>query len=489
MMATMLLNLGVSLANKGDLQQAEAAFCQAIRLNPNYAKAYNNLGLILQKTNRFDKAEACLLRAIELAPDSPDTYNNLSLVFMDTARLDEAEACLRQAIKLNPNVPEIHNNLGLVLVDQNRLQEAETAYRRAIRLKPDYPDAHYNLGNLFKNTKRLDEAEREYRYALKLRPGFDTALFALSTLYLLKGQFEKGWENYNKLRMKKHRQPDICRWRGEDLTGRRILLFHEQGFGDTIQFARYVQKVSELASETVLWVQKPLQRLMASSYTALTVHTGKELPAEPYDFACPLPDLPMIFNSSEKTIPKIIPYIDVSTDISQTWKNTLNNMCGNGYRIGIVWAGNPKHHNDRNRSIPYAVFRDLFDISNVIWVSLQVGSRAEDLAKTSDKVLDLSQSLSDFAETAGAIANLDLIITVDSAVAHLAGAMGKETWVLLPFAPDWRWQLDRKDSPWYPTMRLFRQNKAGNWQEVLKKVKTALQKKLNQPVNNRRFNQ
>ena len=477
MTAITMLRIGVRLAKQGDWQLAEAAFCRAIQLNPNYAKAYNNLGLLLQKTNRLDKAEACLLRAVELAPASPNIYNNLGLVFIDSGRRDKAEACLRQAIDLNPNIPEFHNNLGLVLEDKNCPREAETAYRTAISLKPDYPDAHYNLGNLCKNTKRLDEAEREYLHALTVRPGFDTARFALSTLYLLQGQFEKGWESYHNLRVKKSRQLDIPRWQGEDVTGRRILLFHEQGLGDTIQFVRYAQMVSTLASDTVLWVQKPLQRLLANSYTALTVHSGEEIPAGPYDFACPLPALPMVCRSSENTIPQMTPYIHVPAGIFRNWEIALHNLCGNTYRIGVVWAGNPKHHNDRNRSIPYDVFRGLFAVGQVCWVSLQLGSRAEDLVK-SDKVADLSQDLSDFAETAGVIANLDLIITVDSAVAHLAGAMGKETWVLLPFAPDWRWQLDRNDSPWYPSVRLFRQDEPGNWQKVVQKVTTALDAKV-----------
>lgn len=475
------LNMGVELAQQGDLEDAVVAFCRAIQLDPHYAQAYSNLGLMLMDTNRLQEAEACLYRAIELKPDYAAAYNNLGLVLMNANRLGEAESCFRQALELDPNCPEVYNNLGLVLEDTTRLKEAEALFRRAIEQKPNYAEAHYNLGNFLKAVKRLDEAEKCLLRASELRPDYQQAHFALASLYLLRGQYEQGWEKYDKLRLKKskNRLPEFCRWQGEDLTDRKILLFHEQGFGDTIQFVRYVKKVAELAHETILWVQKPLTSLMAASYTDVKVHTGECPPTEQFDFACPLPSLPMIFNSSEKTIPRLVPYIHAVREISAAWRRTLV-KADNGikYRVGVVWAGNPKHHNDRNRSVPFAIFRELFAITEINWVSLQVGVRAEDLKGTPDSILDLSQDLVDFSQTAGVMDNLDLVITVDSAVAHLAGAMGKETWLLLPVSPDWRWQLEREDSPWYPTMRLFRQLKMGEWSEVLARAKVVLRERF-----------
>jgi tetratricopeptide (TPR) repeat protein len=477
------LNYGIRQANKGEFQQAAQAFCQAIQLNPKYSNAYNNLGLVLHKMNRLEEAKACLCRAIELKPNYPYAYNNLSLILIDTNRLEEAEACLRRAIELDPNFSELYNNLGLVLEDTTRIAEAEKSYRRAIFLNPKYAEAHYNLGRLFKSTRRLAEAEIFYHRALKLHPGYSAAEFALAVLYLLQGDFTKVWEKYDKFRTKKskRRQGEIPCWQGEDLTGCSILLFHEQGFGDTVQFVRYVQKVAEAASQTVLWIQKPLAVLLAASYHTLTIHVGEDRPREHYDFACPLPRLPMVFNTALQTIPQIVPYLQSVPEVSAAWRKTFEAMdSGKRYRGGVVWAGNPRHINDRSRSIPFALFRKLFDSSEINWVSLQVGERASDAAEAPCNVVDLSPKLVDFSQTAGAIANLDLVITVDSAVAHLAGAMGKKTWVLLPFVPDWRWQLEREDSPWYPTVRLFRQSKLGDWPEVLIRVKEAIEKEINE---------
>jgi len=475
MQAIILLNRGVALANAGNFPQAEEAFRQAIELNPDYAKAYSNLGFVLKLSGRLDEAAACLNQAIKLNPNFPDAYNNLSLVLMDTGRLAEAEACLRKALRLNPHSPEIYNNLGLVLEDTERQPAAEISYRRALELRPDYPDAYYNLGNLLKNARRMVEAQAAYHRAIELRPGFTSARFALSTLYLLQGRFADGWQAYNDLRLESGaRQPKIPCWQGEGLAGRSILLYHEQGFGDTIQFIRYAEKVAESAAKTVLLVQKPLERLVQSSFPSLTVCSGEPDP-ETYDFACSLPNLPMLFNTSADTIPATIPYLRISPEISAAWHRVIGQQpASQSYKIGVVWAGNPKHHNDHNRSIQFRLFRQLFNLAQASWLSLQTGSAAE----SAGKLIDLSPRLIDFAETAGAIENLDLIITVDSAVAHLAGAMGKETWLLVPFAPDWRWQLDRKDSPWYPSMLLFRQNRPGDWREVLARVKKALEKKL-----------
>lgn len=481
MQAAFLLHIGVKMAKKGDLRQAEQAFLAALRINPGYAQAYSNLGHILNKLGRTTEAEACLRKSIGLNPALPGSYNNLSLILLDTDRLDEAEACLKAAITLDPGSPVLHNNLGLVLEDADRRREAETSYRQAIRLNPGYSDAYYNLANFLKRTQKLAEAESCYRQALKLRPDFRLARFALSTLYLLQGNFENGWESYNELRMKEdaREQGDIPCWQGESLTGRSILLFHEQGLGDSIQFVRYAEKVAAAAAKTVLWIQKPLERLMITSFSGVKIHCGGR-PQEDYDFACSLPNLPMLFNTTEKTIPQSSPYLQTAPEIVARWRAVLQKH-GDGdlCRVGVVWAGNPKHHNDRNRSIPFAIFSKLLKISGVKWVSLQVGPQAgEALADRRHTILDFTPDLTDFAETAALIENLDLVITVDSAVAHLAGALGKETWLLVPFAPDWRWQLAREDSPWYPAMRLFRQNNAGNWLNVLLRVKRTLKSKL-----------
>lgn len=466
---------------EGDLENAIIAFCKAITLNSEYSPAYNNLGLILKDTNRPHEAEACFRRAIELSPNDAHAYNNLGLVLMDLGYLEKAEECFRKAIELNPNNPLIYNNLGTVLEETYHLVEAEAAYCRAIELNPNYPEAHYNLGTFFRITKQFAEAEGHLRRAIVLRADYYEADFAIAILYLLQGNFENGWKKYEKSRLKKdeYRKLKIPHWHGEDLTGCSILLCWEYGFGDTIQFARYVEKVEKLAFKTTLWVQKPLERLLAATYPNVIVYADDYPPEEHYDYICSLLTLPVIFNTCNTTTPPAISYIPAGHTTSITWHEVLANIDnGNMYRVGVVWAGHPRHLNNSKRSIPFAIFSNLFSVSPVSWVSLQVGLRGEDLLGISHHVIDFSKQLVDFMETAKLIENLDLVITVDSAVAHLAGTLGKKTWVLLSFDSDWRWQLEREDSPWYPTIRLFRQRRPGDWQEVVERVKIALQEEL-----------
>ena len=472
-------NLGLIQMAQGAFVDAEHSFQRAIKLKPNCAAIFNDLGLNQTKRELLAEAASSFRQAIELKPDFPEAYNNLGIVLKDMNCIEEAAKTIYHAIKLNPNYAEAFNSLGAVLMDATYNEVAEKCFYRAIRLRPNYPSAYHNLGVLFTNTNRFEEAENCFCQAIKLNTNNAQTKFSLATLYLLQAQYGKGWEKYNEARRMQHShvQPDIPRWEGGNLAQKTILLYYEQGLGDTIHFVRYTQLISKLAERTVLWVQKPLQRLMQSSFPSMDIHGTEdigEIPPGKFDFSCPLPSLPMVFNTSQESIPQTIPYIKVCPEISEKWSKIkqLNNNIP--FRVGVVWAGNPKHQNDHNRSIPIEVFADLFAVKEVTWVSLQVGEKEKDLEKVPYKVVTYTEKISDFADTAGLMTYLDLVLTVDSAVAHLAGAMGKPTWVLLPFSPDWRWQIDREDTPWYPTMKLFRQRKAGNWPEVLVRVKNAL---------------
>jgi Flp pilus assembly protein TadD len=484
-----LSNLGVLFIERQLLNEAKTCFLQAIQARPNYSSAYNNLGLLQVREQLLNEAEISFRRAINLKTDFAEAFNNLGLLLKDTKRCEEAVKSLFHAIKLKPDFAEAHNNLGTVLTDLNRFDVAETCFCRAAQLKPAYPDPYHNLGIVFINTNRLDKAEACFSRALQIKPDYSEAEFALATLYLLQGRFEKGWEKFDKWRIKTYgeKQPDVPRWQGEDIAGSSILLYYEQGFGDTLHFVRYATMVASLAQKVTLWVQNPLCRLIASSFPGIEIHCSTDMPAGPFAFACPLPSLPRILNTSLESIPRNNPYMKPDTEVAKKWGKVLAQTGGgNSYRIGVVWAGNPNHHNDRNRSIPMEEFKTLFTAkAKVSWISLQVGERASDVTEVSCAVFSWPDELVDFAETAGLIENLDLVITVDSAVAHLAGAMGKMTWLLLPFAPDWRWQLKREDSPWYPTMRLFRQRETGAWPEVVQRVKEALTEYL--PVARRRL--
>lgn len=477
-MEGLFLNLGIQCTENGLWKEAEEAFCKALELNPNYAQAYSNLGFVLQQTQRFTEAEACLRKALALDAKMISAYNNLSLLLMDTRRFEEAESVLRQAVRLSPKTAELHNNLGSVYIETERPRQAEASFRQAVKAKPSFAEAHYNLGCLFKSLGRLEAAEDSLRRALKLHSNYVDAQFALATLYLLRGQFDKGWQSYNSLRMRQHaaRAASLPRWQGEDLTGKRLLLFYEQGFGDTLQFCRYIPQAAAQTAQSTVWVQPQLQRLLKASWSQLNFYTGEEMPPQEFDYACALPNLPMIFGAANTTLSGTSYLTALPADILQkaTWLKKTS--AAGTFKIGLVWAGNPQHHNDRNRSLPLADFAALFSLPGISWVSLQAQIPEESAVTWPENLLDASGQLSDFAATAALIANLDLVITVDSAVAHLAGALGKKTWTLIPFAPDWRWQLKRTDSPWYDSMRLFRQPKPGDWQTPLTAIRQELEK-------------
>lgn len=443
--AQLYFNYGVELAHKGDCIQALDFFHKAIFLKPDYAEAYNGLGALLINMNNLNEAEPYLHRAIELKADYPEALYNL----------------------------------GTLLSRSNLLEEAEICLRETINLKSDFAEAHFRLGMIFKQMNRLEAAEAHLCRAIELRPNFREADFALGILYLLQGQYAKGWKKYELRRqLFDFCDAEVDCWQIENLVGHSILLFHEQGFGDTIHFIRYAQKIAKVASSTALLIPKELERLMSFSLENVTIQSGK-MAVEEYDFSCPLPSLPFKFNTTLHTIPKTIPYIKTSHQITKKWYNILEKITrGNKYKIGVVWAGNPNHKNDKNRSIPFIIFKQIFAMNGVSWISLQVDNRGNDLQIISDIVTDFREDISDFADTAGLIENLDLIITVDTALAHLAGAMGKETWLLLPIEPDWRWQKAGQESCWYPTIRIFRQCHIGDWGGVLERVKVALQIKL-----------
>jgi hypothetical protein len=436
---------GIELAQKGESLEALEYFHQAISLKPDYAEAYNGVGALLINMNNLNEAEFYLQRALEFKFDYAEALYNLGTLFSRTSFLQEAEMCLREAISL----------------------------------KSDFPEAHFRLGMAFKQMDRLEEAEKHLCQAIELHPNFKEADFALGILYLLQGQYEKGWKRYELRRqLFDFSDPERNHWKIENLIGEKIILFHEQGFGDTIHFVRYVQRIKKVASEVVLLVPKQLERLMSTSLKNVTIQTDETMVGE-YKFSCPLPSLPFLFQTTLQTIPNCVPYIKINRDTIEKWRDRVEKKINaSRYKVGVVWAGNPNHKNDKKRSIPFQVFRQIFSLKEVTWVSLQVDNRNENLQVVPDEVIDFHTSISDFSDTAGLIENLDLVITVDTAVAHLAGAMGKETWLLLSIDPDWRWQTKSQESPWYPTIRIFRQIHIGDWQEVLTRVESALKAKI-----------
>ena len=478
-------NLGLVLAKQDKLDEAVARYQQALRLKPNYPEAHNNLGLVLAKQDKLDEAVARYQQALRLKPDYLDAHLNLGIVLAKQDKLDEAVASFQQTRRLKPDSPDAHYNLGIVLEKQDKLDEAMARYQQALRLKPDYPDAHNNLGIVLGKQGRLDEAVACYQQALRLKPDYPEAHWNRSLAWLLMGRFEQGWAGYEwRWKCKEFGSlppfhPPL--WDGSPLDGRTILVHAEQGLGDTLQFIRYVPMVHQRGGRVILVCQPPLIRLLTRSpgIERLLVH-GDPLPE--FDVHTPLLSLPRLLGTTLESVPADVPYLDAEPQLVAAWRQRLGSYPG--FKVGIVWQGNPKFRLDRLRSAPLTEFAPLARVPGVHLFSLQKGPGAEQLAPLTDRfpVTDLGSNLDDFVDAAAVLKNLDLVISVDTAIAHLAGALGIPVWVALPFAPDWRWLMGREDSPWYPTMRLFRQTRPGQWEDVFHHIAEALQRRLAAPA-------
>ena len=496
-----LYNLGNTCQDLGLTERAVGYFERALRLRPDTLELYNNLGSALQDIGRLDEAVACYRKALALRPDTVEVLDNLAaalraqgqleaaagcyeraiahtrerveshiglgVVRREQDRLEDAIACFEQALTLAPDHPETRVNLGVALIDLGRPQEAIGHYERALALQPDRAETHNNLGIALERLGRQAEALACYDRALALTTDYPEAHFNRAHALLITGQFEEGWKEYEWRFAVARYDRNFGRplWAGEALGGRSILLHAEQGFGDTLQFLRYTPLVGERGGRVVLEVPGPLVRLARSVEGASqVVAVGEPLPA--FDFHCPLLSLPRVLGTTLSTIPDAVPYVRAPAEAA-AWAERIGSAPG--IRAGLVWAGTTVGALDPQLLEP------LWEVAGISWFSLQVGDRPEHLALPDGlKVADLSRWLTDFAETAAAVSHLDLIITVDTATAHLAGALARPTWVMLPAAPDWRWLLGRQDSPWYPTMRLFRQKKAGDWLNVTRELAGAL---------------
>lgn len=467
-------NIANVLKQMGDLDAAEAHCRHALNVRPDYVNAHCNLGVILMERNRLDEAEAAHRKALEVSENYPQALCGLGMVLKRRGRMDDAIAYYKKAIDIRPGSAEAHSHLGNARQDQGRLDEAVACHRRAIELSPGFLDAHNNLGNALKDLCRMDESIASYRRAVEVSPEHASAHWNLAWGLLVVGQWEEGWKEFewrwgSKGLKSARRNFDKPLWDGGDLDGRTLLLHAEQGVGDSIQFVRYVALAAGRGGRVVVEFQPGLERLFSflSDRVTLIPH-GDALP--PFDVHAPFLSLPYIFGTTVDSVPAEVPYLEIPVDAK------IDLPGGSGVKVGLVWAGNPKHMNDRNRSADLGVFAPILDVPGCTFFGLQVGERRADLVDRgfADRVTDLADQLTDYAVTAAAVRDLDLVITVDTAVAHLAGALGRPVWLLVPFAPDWRWLMDREDTPWYPTMRLFRQTVLGDWGEVMGRVAEAL---------------
>jgi len=526
--------LGTALGQKGDLKGAEELIRKSLEIRPESANAYFNLGEFLRRMGRTGEALATVLEgmryrpgaaaydnmaavlrdlkcdeaaidalkmAIKFDPQYVPAFVNLGVALSENGRTEEAISVFGRAAALRPGWDEPRRQMEIArsragtlprerlalaevmdarlcialsgaFTHLHRYEDAIAAARRASELRPEMSDPHINLGWLYSLVGRLDDAAAACERAIELNPGDAPAYLNLGVIRLSQGDFARGWELYEYrkkcrgFRFARYSEPE---WDGRPLNGKRILLWFEQGLGDTIQFLRYLPRVEELGGKIVLAVQPELRRLVEGSVKVDEfVDMAGKLPG--FDVQCSLLSLPTVMGTRMETIPGGIPYLNAPEELVKKWKGRIESYSGQ-MRVGLAWAGRPGHINDANRSMTLKDLAPLAD-SGAVFFSLQkwkTGS-SNSGAETGMNIIDWTEDFADMADTAGLIANLDLVIAVDTAVAHLAGAMGKRVWVLLPKAADWRWMLEREDSPWYPTMRLFRQEKLGEWKGVVGRV-------------------
>jgi tetratricopeptide (TPR) repeat protein len=454
--------------------EALASYDNAVALKSDYAEAFCNRGGALQELKRFDEALANYDRAIALKPDSAEALCNRGLALQELNRFDEALASYDNAIALKSDYAEAFCGRGAALQALERRDEALANYDQAIALKPDFVDAFCNRAAALRELKRLDEALANYDKAIALKYDHADGYKNRALVRLLMGRYSGGWKD-NEWRWEAKdfpsERPNIKAptWQGEDLSGCHLLVFSEQGLGDVIQFVRYLLLLAERKCKiTFLAPAKliPLLRIRSERIEIVSELRG----VESFDFQVPLMSLPLIFNTRLETIPSKTPYLFASPERVKLWEGRLPKS--HVPRVGIGWAGNPIFPEDRSRSIGLSRLVPLLSVPRVQFISLQKDLRSgdEELLREHPQVIHLGDRLDDFNDTAAVMSLLDLVISSDTAPVHLAGAIGRPVWVLLQYVPDWRWLLDRDDSPWYPSARLFRQPVAGDWDSVVAKV-------------------
>lgn len=445
----------------GHVEAAVGFFQQVLQVKPDYAMAHFHLGNALFALGRLAPAEAALRRTVELAPSYAPARNNLGVVLKAAGRLAEASDQLHEAVHIDPGYGEAYNNLGNVLAALDQPEAAEPAYRRALSLDRTNAQAYNNLGITLQAMGAVDAALQSFDTAIMVRPKFAMAHWNRAIALLLRGDYEEGFREYDwgfAAGTRLHLDLGQQVWRGSAEPGRTLLVYAEQGFGDTLHFARYLRHARALFGRLILVCQPELVRLLQGVAGADEV-LSETAPLPAFDFYCSLLSLPGIMGlglvSGEGCLPPAPP---MRPELAQA-------LAGEEFKVGLVWAGQAAHQNDQRRSCPFEQLAPLLGIPGPRFFSLQKGEAVDD-----PRLTDLAPWLDDFADTAAAIQALDLVITVDTAVAHLAGGLGRPVWLMLPFAPDWRWGLEKGGSPWYPGMRLFRQARPGAWGGIVNRM-------------------
>jgi tetratricopeptide (TPR) repeat protein len=472
-----LYHKALCLTRLARLEEAAVSYRKLLEIDADNYEARNNFGVVLIDLGRSEEAVPHFRKAIETNSDVVAAFSNLALALLDLKRFDEVVATLDCAIALAPDLAELFNNRGNALKGLERIEQALASYDRAIALKPDYALAHNNRGICLDDLMRYEEALSSFGTALAAQPDYGDAHWNLAVNRLRGGDFKTGWIEHEwrwkaaSLRLKA-RQFDQPLWLGgEPIDGKLLLLHNDQGLGDAIQFCRYIPQLAARGARVILEADKPLKDVL-SSVAGISQCVAKGDPLPDFELHCPLSSLPLAFETTLETIPSTTPYLSVGEN-ARDWTAWLGPT--RLPRVGLVWSGNPDHNNDHNRSMPLNTLLPLLDVE-ARFVSLQKNARPGDRLVLGERrdILDADPELSSFADTAALIQQLDLVISVDTSVAHLAGSLGKPVWILLPYVADWRWLLERTDSPWYPTARLFRQSGTREWNQVVPQARDAL---------------
>ena len=512
-------NLGAGLHAMGKIDEAIESYNTALRLKPEYPEAMSNLGHAMQTKRKFDEAIALCRRSVEIQPNNPDAYNNLGNAIQEKGDIDQAIACFRKAIAQQPDHPDAINNLGNCLQEQGnledsialiagrsnsgrssprptetsvtpcaglgKLEESITVCRKAVELQPNLEEAHINLGTALHLAGRYSDAMAECHAAIAIRKDFPEAHKDLALMLLVQGKFQEGWREYEwRLRLPNYfnsidrfRQP---MWDGSDFKGKTLLVHAEQGLGDTIHFCRLLPMVAKKGGKIVLECQSELVRLMKQTEILggidIVPRESKAGPTLPFDLHCPLMSLPILLGKLDPSHDHDVikpPYVKEDAALREQWQNRLPK--GDRPKVGLAWAGSKTNKNNRHRSITLASLAPLAQ-ANVNFYNLQLGKPGLQAANPPQgmKMIDLTPLVGDFADTAALISELDLVVSVDTAVVHLAGAMDLPVWVFLQYTPDFRWLLEGDTTPWYSSVRLFRQKTFGDYADVIERVATEL---------------
>ena len=477
--------LGVAASQSGRHQVAAESIQRAIALNPKVAAFYGNLGNVYTSLGQLEEAVNSFQQALKLQPNFVDAQLNLGIAFKDQRQLAAAEASFQQALRLKPDHPVAYNNLGIVSREQGQYEAAIGYYQRALQVNPNFADAYSNLGNALNDLGRVEEAIVAYRQAVRLKPDFAEAHLSLATVLLLTGNLPAGWPEYEwRFACRQPELPEFHkpRWDGSPLNGRTIVLYGEQGLGDKLQFMRYAPLVKARGGRVVVACNQVLLPILSrcAGIDEFVPIPGGELP--PFDVYAPLLSLPGILGTTLETIPAEVPYLFADPELVQSWKEKLSGQTA--FKVGIVWQGSTLNKGGLARSIALKHFAPLGQVEGIQLYSLQRGFGSEQLAGLADQLrVDdfegrLDENTGAFMDTAAVVRNLDLVITADTSIGHLAGGLGVPVWGAIPFAPDWRWLLGRDDSPWYPNLRLFRQERIGDWDGVFERIAQALKRHL-----------